>query len=172
MARTATVTRTDAATTATREALAQAEATYREAWAAAQRAEALDAVRRSLPGLEQRVEGCRKELTGLEAWLAELETMHTTFSEELAQIDEQLRAMPRMAGQEEDRLVHRRSDLRQALAALEGASPLGTLVDHLAVEGKPRIPGTRRRIAEAREGLEKVEAELEGARREVEKAGG
>jgi hypothetical protein len=72
-----------------------------------------------------------------------------------------------MAGQEEDRLPHRRSDLRQARAALDGADPRGTILDHLYVEGRTRIPNTRRRIADARERLEKVEAELEGARRQL-----
>jgi len=53
-----------------------------------------------------------------------------------------------------------------AIAALDGDRPDGTLVDHLAVEGRPRIQGTRRRIAEERELLEKAERELAKVRRQ------
>jgi hypothetical protein len=59
----------------------------------------------------------------------------------------------------------RRRDLRDAIAARDGDSPMGTLADH--PRGKPRIPGTRKRIEEARELLTKAEHEVEKARRQL-----
>jgi hypothetical protein len=57
----------------------------------------------------------------------------------------------------------RRRELRDGIAALDGDSPMATLVDHLCA--KPRIPGTRRRIEDARERPAKAEQEVERARR-------
>ena len=147
--------------------LLEAEAAYREAWKAEQRASALAAVRRSLPGLERRVEEYRVELGEWEAWLAELEKMRSNFASEFASLPDDTSSL---TAQEEDRVRQRRKDLLDAVAAIEGDDPRGTLVDHLAVEGKPRIPGTRRRIEEARELLAKAELELERARGQLANA--
>jgi hypothetical protein len=59
----------------------------------------------------------------------------------------------------------RRRDLLDAITALDGDSPIGTLVDHLC--GKPRISGTRRRMEDARERLARAEQAVEKPRRKL-----
>lgn len=146
------------------EALAKADEAYRRAWAEERRAAALDALRCSLPGLERAVERRKREIAELEAWLAQLTKMRSDFATEFASLPEDTSRMP---GWEEDRVRRRRRDLLEAVAALDGNDPRGTLVDSLAVEGKPRIPGTRRRIEDAQGQLTKAAAELEVARRQL-----
>jgi hypothetical protein len=145
--------------------LAQAEEAYRRAWEADQRASALDMVRGSLPGLEQQVDARKRELGEWEDRLAELGRRRAGFVEELAALPGAA-ALAQMTAQEEDQIRSRRRDLVNAIAALDGADARGTLVDDLW--NQPRIPGTRKRIEEARQQLARAETELEGARRQVE----
>jgi chromosome segregation ATPase len=161
----ATTTTTESARAAN--ALAKAEDAYRRAWAEERRAAALDEVRRSLPSLERAVERVRKEIGQWEAHLAKLKRMRAGFVEELQSLP---RDTSSLTAHEEGQVRQRRRDLLDAVAALNGDDPRGTLVDHLAVEGRPRIPGTRRCIEDARELLAKAERELERAQRQLANA--
>ncbi len=147
------------------ERLSKADDAYRKAWEANRREDALAQTRSRAQHLEREVARHRESVAEMEAWLAELETMRAGFVEELQGLPEDTR---HLTAQESDRIRNRRQQLRRAIAALDGDRPDGTLVDHLAVEGRPRIPGTRRRIEEERELLEEAERELAKVRRQLE----
>jgi hypothetical protein len=105
-------------------------------------------VRRSIPGLERAVEARKAEIAAHEAWLVELGEMPSGFVTEHTSPPDDTR---HLAAQDADCIRARRMDLSSAIAALGGDYAQGTLVDHLW--NKPRIPGTRRRIEDAREAL-------------------
>lgn len=146
----------------TAEDFAKVEAAYREAWETRRRSEALENLRRRLPGLEREVEASRERLAELERWLAELGETRAKMAAELGSLPEDTRDMH--AG-DEDRVLRRRRDLRAAIAALDGDDARGTLVDHLW--DKPRIAGSRALIEEARGQLARAERVLADARRQL-----
>jgi hypothetical protein len=152
---------------AARERLADAEAEYRRAWQDEQRASALDAVRRSVPRLECSIANGRKEISEWESHLADLQKARAAFVDELMNLPDGAE-LARLTAQEDDRARLRRQELSRAIAALDGAEARGTLVDHLW--NQPRIPGTLRRIKDAREQVAKAERDLEGARRQLASA--
>ena len=154
------------AMTAAEDKLEKARTAYAEAWEAERLETALADLRSSIPGRERHVETHRERLAELEAWLKKLEEMRAEFLKELQeQPDDE--ALKKMTAREADDVVRRRHDLRDAIVVLDGDSPIGTILDHFAVEHRPRIPGTRRRIGEAREQLEKAERDLADARRQL-----
>jgi hypothetical protein len=142
----------------------EAEADYRRAWEAEERASALEGLRCSLPGLEQRVEACKRAIGELETHLGKLEKMREAFARELISLPNDA-GLARLTAQEDTRIRNRRQQLQLAISALDGADARGTLVDHLWK--RPRIPRTRSMIAEAREQLAKAENALESTRRQL-----
>jgi hypothetical protein len=146
------------------DAMVRADEDYRKAWEANRLAEALDRVRGSIPGIESRVAAHKEGVKHWEAWLAELNTMRAGFLRELEALPEH------SPGPGPDLAAHRRQDLREAVAGLDGGGVIGTILDHLAVAGKPRIPGTQRMIEQTRSLLAGAEAELVRAKQDI--AGG
>ena len=142
--------------------LTEAKAAYREAREADRLEEALEAVRLRVPRLEQRVDEHKARVEEWEGHLGELLKMRQGFVEELEGLPQDTR---HLTAQEEDRIRSRRKDLGDAIVALDGADPRGTIVDHL--HDQLRIPGTKKRIAEEQELLEEAERRLEEARRQL-----
>jgi chromosome segregation ATPase len=144
------------------EAVRRTEAAYLKALDEERRVSGLEALRNSLPGLDEAVVEHKARLAELEARLAGLQATRDGFAKELAGLPSDT---SKVTAQEEDRIRYRRSDLRAAIDALDGASARGTLVDHLG--NGPRIPGTRNRIEEARDLLAKAERTVDDARRQL-----
>lgn len=149
--------------------VARAVTAQRQAMVALRRAGALEYLRATAPGIQHRIEVHKAQIAELEANLATLERTRAAFIKERASLAIDT---PKLTAQEEDRIRYRRHDLDAAIAALDGDSPMGTLVDHVAVEGKPRIPATRRRIQDAREQVANAESELAEAQRQLADARG
>ena len=142
--------------------LPEAKAAYREAREADRLEEALEAVRLRVPRLEQRVDEHKARVEEWEGHLADLLKMREGFVAELERLPKNTR---QLSAQEEDRIRSRRKDLGDAIVALDGADPRGTIVDHL--HDQLRILGTNKRIAEEQELLEEAERRLEEARRQL-----